>query len=380
MVLIGGIDPERITYAEYQIVMFCLAVVLCLLLGLVEVVLMRFQVLQMFFPGMISINSRRFYFFSFDVSDSPVGKRIRREVRMLVRVTFCVVVSYLWQHCVMENLQTVGKSFPEEECNDGFQCFATDFHFLTLITHQNTVIDCDVEVGFENRMVISCVKFIRPAATTWLMHLAIAHSLTQLNFKAFELLVWICGNSLIIRQFFGFLVFGTSVTLIILFLADLDWNIFSSWLSFVTTMACPFFLFLVFRCSGVVQHLWKCDAERVQGSIEKHLTTALRDVEFVLEREGRTPVTKDDPQETFAEVSRRESSFRTNLTTRARSVSSGIWSSKFVQILQSQLPAGAYLGGALDLETSDGERETEVEAYSRARLRRADLDDEMVHL
>jgi len=378
MVLIGGTDPERITYADYQVVMFCLAVVLCLLLGLVEVVLMKFHVLQMFFPSMISISSRRFYFFNFDVSDSPVGKRIRREVRMLVRVTFCVVVSYLWQHCVMENLQTVGTSFPDQECRDGFQCFATDFHLLTLITHQHTMIDCDMETGFETRMVMLCVKFIQPAATTWLMHLAIAHSLTQLNFKAFEFLVWICGNSLVIRQFFGFLVFGTSVSLIILFLADLNWGIFSSWLSFVTSMACPFFLFLVFRCSGALQHLWKLDAEHVQASIEKNLTTALRDVESVLE--SQRLLQEDDVQETVAGVSRRESSFRSNLKTRARSVSSGLRSSKFVQMLQSQLPVGAYLGGMLDSETSDRERDTEVETNSRARLRRVCLEDAVMHL
>ena len=210
------------------------------------------------------------------------------------------------------------------------------------------------------------------------MHLAIAHSLTQLNFKAFEFLVWICGNSLVIRQFFGFLVFGTSVSLIILFLADLNWGIFSSWLSFVTSMACPFFLFLVFRCSGALQHLWKLDAEFVQASIEKHLTTALRDVESVLE--SQRLLTEDDVQETVAGVPRRESSFRSNLKTRARSVSSSIWSSKFVKMLQSQLPVGAYLGGMLDSETSDHERDTEVEAYSCARLRKSDLYDSVVNL
>jgi len=123
-------------------------------------------------------------------------------------------------------------------------------------------------------------------------------------------------------------------------------------------MACPFFLFLVFRCSGVLQYLWKLDAEHVQASIEKNLTTALRDVESVLESQRLLP--EDDVQETVAGVSRRESSFRSNLKTRARSVSSGLRSSKFVQMLQSQLPVGAYLGGILDSETSDRERDTEV--------------------
>merc|ERR1719331_2581871 len=126
----------------------------------------RFQVLTLLFPAMFTVRQRRFHVFNCDVSDGPLGKRIRREAKMILRINIAMVLSYLWQHCVLETAQVVGTEFPEKQCEDDFDCFASQFHWLTLVNRNYQRVDCsDPERRFfEERMVIGCVRFVTP---TW---------------------------------------------------------------------------------------------------------------------------------------------------------------------------------------------------------------------
>merc|ERR1712003_36945 len=97
-------------------------------------------------------------------------------------------------------------------------CFASELHFMTLFKRQYEPVNCQGEgVDFSSRVVVSCIRFVTPAASNWLMHIAIAHSVTQLNLKSFELMVWITGNSRCMRRFVGLMVFISLIVCVGLF-------------------------------------------------------------------------------------------------------------------------------------------------------------------
>lgn len=279
-VIIGDSPKTQFSYLEYQALLFILAAFMCLCLFVVEVSLTRFQVLPLLFPGMFAVRDRRFLFFGFDVSDGVLGKKIRGGAKMLVRLTLCVVLSYLWKMCVVETKQSFGTDFPTTECNDGgWDCFASDLHFVTMFNRHHFPIDCaGPRKDFENRVVISCISFIQPSATLWLMHLAIAHSVTHLSFRCFELLVWICGNSPRTRMLVGALILISICTMLTLFFTG-ALLIFTSWLSFVMFFSVPMFLHSVWMTSKALETLLQEDFSKVQHSIETSLNDAFSEME-----------------------------------------------------------------------------------------------------
>jgi len=278
-IIIGDTDANNFSYVEYQALMLSLAGFICMGLAVIEVVLNRFQVLPLLFPGIFCVRERHFYFFNFDISDGPLGKMIRAEARMLIRITLCIVLSYLWQHLVLETTQLVGTEFPTKMCEEQQTCFASEFELQTMISRQYEAIDCNgPHKEFKTRVVVSCIRFIPPTATLWLMHLGIAHSVTQLNFKCFELLVWIVGNSPKTRFAIGFLILVTVLVSLVLFVGGHLLQ-FVSWLSFVMAFSVPIFLSTVWKSGKAVEQLWKEESLRAQLSIEQHLNAALSDIE-----------------------------------------------------------------------------------------------------
>lgn len=279
MVLVGGEGGTQYSYLEYQAFMLGLAGLICAGVSIVELAMRRFQVLPILFPGVFTVNARRLYFFSFDISDGVIGKRIRSEARMLIRVSLCVVLSYIWQKCVLETSQQIGREFPRELCKEDSHCFKSALSPKALFTRQVETLDCVGSMAnFDENQVVSCIRFIKPSATTWLMHLAIAHSVTQLNFKAYEVLVWIAGNSRYVRYFIGFLVFVSLMVFMALFLGVVS-EFVSSWLSFVMSVTIPVYLYTVWGSAKALETLWKEDSARVHLSIESNLNTAFQDIE-----------------------------------------------------------------------------------------------------
>eukprot|EP00929_Paragymnodinium_shiwhaense_P082073 TRINITY_DN43105_c0_g1_i3.p1 TRINITY_DN43105_c0_g1~~TRINITY_DN43105_c0_g1_i3.p1 ORF type:complete len:390 (+),score=73.34 TRINITY_DN43105_c0_g1_i3:65-1171(+) len=243
------------------------------------------KVLPLIFPGMFSVRDRRFYFFNFDISDGALGKRLRADAKMLIRMTLCIVLSYLWQHCVLVTTTQVGTEFPTKQCAETADCFASELHFLTLVNRQHDYINCDgPHDDFPERVVVSCIRFIPPSATTWLMHLAIAHSVWQLNFKSFELFVWIAGNSKRVHRAVGFISAASFVTFIGLFFGEVMSEFVSSWLSFVMSLSIPLFLYLTYSSAKALQFLWKEESMKVQLTIEEHLNSAFVDIESEVQR------------------------------------------------------------------------------------------------
>jgi hypothetical protein len=141
-------------------------------------------------------------------------------------------------------------------------------------------------MNFEKRMVVSCIRFITPTATNWLMHLAIAHSVTQLNFKAFEMLVWVGGNSKWCKRTIGLLIFISLTSFIVLFFTGVMSEFVSSWLSFVMSLTIPLFLHSVYVNCKNLEILWDEDAVKVHKQIENHLACAFADIETAVNLEA----------------------------------------------------------------------------------------------
>lgn len=283
-----GTSHTKFSYLEYQALMLSLAGVMCMGLFFVEIAISRFQVLPLVFPGMFTVRDRRFYFFNFDISDGALGKRVRADAKMVIRMTLCVVLSYLWQQCVLETTQQVGTMFPHEHCDLDEDCFASELHYTTFLNREHTALNCQgPREDFDARKVVTCIRFVDPSAPSWLMHLAIAHSLAHFGFRFFELLVWICGNSSCARRFVGLLIFVVSLVLLGLFFSGVISEFVSSWLSFVMALSISIWLQTVWDSGKCLDILCHEELLKVQVSIEEHLNEAFSDIEAEVAREAR---------------------------------------------------------------------------------------------
>lgn len=270
--------PTQTTYLEYQGLLFCLALVMCIIFGLMELVMKRFQILPMFFPGMFSIREKKFYFFDIEVRDIHVGKKLRWESMMLARLAICVVLAYVWEHVVISSSTQVTQNFPLQECAAGYDCFISKIQVLTLLSRDVTPVDCSTPTLFPERVVITCIKFVPPTAQNWFTTLAIAHSQMQLTQKTFSLMVWGAGSYLWLRIASGCLSVLSLALFIGLFFGGVTTEFVASWLTFVMSLSLPCFLLIVYHCAGTFQRLQYAESLRVQASIEETLDSALADL------------------------------------------------------------------------------------------------------
>jgi len=199
---------------------------------------------------------------------------------MLVRMILCVVLSYLWQQCVIHTETKVGVTFPKRQCQAELDCFASEVHFMTLLRRSYKAVDCrGPKDDFAKQSVVTCIGIIKPDVPSILLHVGITHSLTQLNLKFYGLLVWVAGNSKWLNRLFGILALTTFSVVMGIFCSGAFSEFSSSWLSFVTTLSVPGFLFNVNRSAKLLDRLRRAEAEKMQYSIDQHLSTALADME-----------------------------------------------------------------------------------------------------
>lgn len=278
--LLGDSSVTKFSFLEYQAIVLCLAGTICLGMMAIEVSMSRFQVLPLLLPGVFSIRERRFFFYDIDVTNGALAAKLRSHAKMLARMTLCLVLSYLWQQCVIRTETRVGVKFPHQQCEDNLDCFASEVHFMTLLQRSYEAVDCRGDrKDFDDRVVVSCIGFVKPRVSAVLMHVGIAHSLTQLNFKFYGLMVWVAGNSKWLNRLFGALALVTFCAIMGLFFSGALSEFTSSWLSFVTTLSVPGFLFTVNRSAKLLQHLRRLESEKMQWSIDQHLSSALADME-----------------------------------------------------------------------------------------------------
>jgi len=272
-------DGVRFTYWEYQALMLALAGTMLLGLVAIELMMKRYQVLPLLFPGMFSIRERRLYFFDRDVGDVAIAKQLRGQAKLLVRIVLFVTLSYLWQNCVLDTDQLFGVGFPSQQCDRGMDCFAADIHIASFFTRKyDPVCDDEDKSPFKKRTLVSCIAVVPPTATNWLMHLGISYSITLFNFNVYSVLVWVTGKSRFARRtVFALALLSSLAFLLMCFGVSVLGEIPLSWLSILMSIWVPVFLYTSWRTGRLLQRIWDIEAQKVQSSIEEHLNLALSD-------------------------------------------------------------------------------------------------------
>lgn len=271
----------RFTYWEYQALMLALAGTMLLGLVAIELMMKRYQVLPLLFPGMFTIRERRLYFFDRDVGDVAIAKQLRGQAKLLVRIVLFVTLSYIWQNCVLDTDQTFGVEFPSQQCNRGMDCFAAEIHIRTFFTRKyDPVCNSEEQIPFEKRTLVSCIAVVPPTATNWLMHLGISYSITLFNFNVYSVLVWVIGKSRLARRtVFALTLLSSLGFLFMTFGVSVFGEAPLSWLSVLMSIWVPTFLYTSWRTGRLLQSIWDDEAQKVQSSIEEHLNLALSDFE-----------------------------------------------------------------------------------------------------
>jgi len=161
-------------------------------------------------------------------------------------------------------------------------------HYSTFLTYRHEAVDCHGDRRpFEKKVLVSCIQLVKPSAPQWLMHMAIAHSLTHMNMKSFEFMVWIAGNSPCVRRLVWVLLVISFIIFLGLFFGGVMLEFVSSWLSFVMSLSLPVFMFSVWKTSTLLEHLWRQQAKQAEDSIEQHFQQALAALPHV--EQGETP-------------------------------------------------------------------------------------------
>jgi hypothetical protein len=362
-------EVTNFSYFEYQLLMFCLAGGMCICMIIVEFGMQRFALLPMLFPGMFSIREKRLFFFDIEVRDVSVGKAMRWEAMMITRVTIFVVLSYIWESCVFETNTHVGKAFPQEQCSKGMDCFASELNVVTIFNRNHLPVDCEDreaskgEDFFENKMVISCLGFVRPSAQLWLMHAAICHAVVQLTLKAYGLLVWTCGQS----PWFHRLMAICGIASLIAFVVMCSFSVMTqeefqaSWLAFVLSLSLPVFFQIVWKSGKILQHLWLEESRRTQDCIEHNLGLALKDLATTNLHDGNTADNQPEKVDTRKRPSLRTKAssllklpgtFWKNRSMSSESAKDGAESKEAVEAIREQ-QAGR--PNAADVEVGDGQ-------------------------
>lgn len=151
---------------------------------------------------------------------------------------------------------------------------------MTIVKRKYRRVDCAATPDpFPNKVVISCISFVSPAVTTWMLHIAISNSIVHLTLKSFEGFVWGVSVSICFRRFIAFCIFASWIVFIGLLGSGLLTEFVTSWLAFVISLSVPIWLHTVWRTSKLLQQLQKSEVNRVQVSIEEKLKVALADLE-----------------------------------------------------------------------------------------------------
>ncbi|KAF4657094.1 hypothetical protein FOZ61_006499 [Perkinsus olseni] len=238
-------SENTFSWFEYQLLALTLGGAMCVSLVLLEAALRRYHILPLLYNGMFTVKKRRLNCFNIDITDEPMGKGIRSRAKMNLRLTMCIVLSYLWQFCVIDYVINSRGDFPGDECVRGFDCFSSPLSFETVFTRDMDPVDCDHGEYFNpggGQIIVNCMKFVEPNAANWLMHIAISHSLWLLVTKAFEIIVLMASGNKAMTTFMLVLLLLYTVAAIALFFGGFLLEFVSSWIGFVVTLSFPAFV------------------------------------------------------------------------------------------------------------------------------------------
>jgi len=107
--------------------------------------------------------------------------------------------------------------------------------------------------------------------------MGIAYSITQLNVKSYEFVVWITGNSRMVQRSIMVLSVVSFLGFLVLFIASYVSTFTSSWIQVLTALYIPVYLNSVWKTGRILENLSRREAQKVQASIETHLNEAMAD-------------------------------------------------------------------------------------------------------
>jgi hypothetical protein len=160
--------------------------------------------------------------------------------------------------------------FPEKYCAEkDYYCYQTNLEWDAFIDANDMFpIDCDAgEGGFKplsNSIVVSCFRLFNQNAPNWIQNLAISNALALLMSRVFEILVWVCVESLIsmiVLSVFGILLL---VAVILAGVSGTFTAFVNSWLGFIAIVICPFFIYLIREVAIEVRRLKREETARIQ--------------------------------------------------------------------------------------------------------------------
>ena len=268
-------SSDTYTWTTYQLYMMGLSITLFAVLILTEIVLRRFDVLHVIYNQMLKLKHRKLIFFnSIDISENHV---IIAPCFMVTRLTVILCICYLWQFCVIESYSSTNSGFPTKYCSEtDFYCYQTRLQWSAFVhSDEMSAINCTAgQSGFvpvSSKILVSCFRLFNQNAPNWIQNLAISNALGLLMSRVFEILVWVCVQSLlfmVVLSLFGILLL---VALIFAAVSGTFTSFVNSWLGFIAIAICPIFIYFIREVAIEIRRIRREEAGRIQEKTKSDL-------------------------------------------------------------------------------------------------------------
>jgi ABC-type multidrug transport system fused ATPase/permease subunit len=262
-------DEEPYTWVAYQLWMMGLSLTLFVALMAAEFVIRKLDVLHSIYGQMLKLRNRKLLFYNVvDVTDNDI---VVWNASMAMRLNVILVISYLWQFCVIESYSVTNGGFPSTYCGETkpYSCFQAALKWDTYMSASDMIpIDCAAgPAGFTpvaDPIVVSCFRILDQTAPNWIQNLAIANALGLLVSRIFEILVWVCFRSL--AFIIALSVFGTFllIAVIVAGVSGTFSTLVSSWLGFIAFLIFPLLIYLIRAIAIETRRIRKEEIQRVQ--------------------------------------------------------------------------------------------------------------------
>ena len=249
--------------------MMCLSILLVVSLIVAEFFLRKFDVLHMMYNQMLRFKDRQLVCFNqFDVTGNY---EVTASAFMMTRLTVILVISYIWQFCVLESYTFTDSQFPHNLCYDGsaYQCFQTPLAWDSFLRAKDMhAIDCSKgDAGFvpiSPTFGVSCFRIISQNAAIWLQSLAVANALGLLMTRTYEVLAWVSFES--VACLVSVTALGVLVVIAVIAATVMGYfsSVANSWIGFMAMSICPFMLYAVRSLAVEVRKIKNSQMRRIQ--------------------------------------------------------------------------------------------------------------------
>jgi len=165
--------------------------------------------------------------------------------------------------------------FPEKYCAEtDYSCYQTELKWTSFIRADDMIpINCTSgESAFtpvSKNIVVSCFRLFNQNAPNWIQNLAISNALALLMSRVFEVLVWVCVESLIWMIMLSLFAILLLVAVILTGVSGTFTAFVNSWLGFIAVAICPFFIYMIREVAIEIRRLKREETARIQERTRK---------------------------------------------------------------------------------------------------------------